>query len=243
MILAIDAGNSRVKWGCYENGTWSTMGAVAHAQIDSMATALQGTVVPQKIMISNVAGPQIQQAISAALEQFNTSPHWLKPTTICCGVTNGYEDPSRLGSDRWAALIGARREKSGPLLVVNAGTALTIDAMTAAGEFLGGLIVPGARLMMRSLTTGTAQAHATDGEFSQFPTNTTDAIYSGALNAALGAISRMREALAAHTGSSPTCVISGGAAAAMIPHLLSSPTREVSHLVLLGLAIISEAAD
>lgn len=242
MILAIDAGNSRVKWGCYEHGAWSAMGAIVHDQLDSMATALHEAAVPQKIIVSNVAGPQVQQNIASALEHFNVPPRWLKPANMCCGVTNGYDDPSRLGSDRWAALIGARHEKAGPLLVVNAGTALTIDAMTAAGEFLGGLIVPGPRLMMRSLTTGTAQAHAIDGEFSQFPTNTRDAIYSGALNAALGAISRMDEALAAHTGSSSTCVISGGAAAALIPRL-SSPTHEVPHLVLLGLAIIAEESD
>ena len=242
MILAIDAGNSRIKWGCYDGGAWSAMGAVAHDQMRLMAIALHGNVLPQKIIISNVAGPQIRQALSAALEQFNIPLRWLQPTKMCCGVTNGYADPSRLGSDRWAALIGARREKLGPLLVVNAGTALTIDAMTTTGEFLGGLIVPGMRLMMRSLTTGTAHAHATDGEFTQFPSNTTDAIYSGAMNAALGAISRMHEALAAETGSSPTCVISGGAATALIPYL-PAPTHEVPHLVLLGLATISEETD
>ena len=242
MILAIDAGNSRIKWGCYDNGAMSAIGAVAHDQIDTMATTLRGIATPSKMIVSNVAGGQVQQKISTALEHFIIQPHWLKATKTCCGVTNGYADPSQLGSDRWAALIGARREKSGSLLVVNAGTALTIDAMTATGEFLGGLIVPGMRLMMRSLTTGTAHAHAVDGAYAQFPSNTTNAVYSGALNAALGAIARMREALAAQAGAQPTCVISGGAAVALIPHL-PSPTHAVPHMVLLGLAIISEAMD
>lgn len=242
MILAIDAGNSRVKWGCYDNGAWSALNAVAHDQIDAMAVALRGITEPRKIVISNVAGPHTQQKISTALKHFDAPPHWLTSTKTCCGLTNGYADPSQLGSDRWAALIGARREKSGPLLVVNAGTALTIDAMNDAGEFLGGLIVPGVRLMMRSLTASTAHAHAVDGEFVQFPTSTTDAIYSGALNAALGAVTRMREALVARVGFTPTCVISGGAAVALVPHL-PSPTHEIPHLVLLGLAAISEAMD
>jgi type III pantothenate kinase len=240
MILAIDAGNSRVKWGCFDNGAWSATGAVARDDIDSMARALHGMPAPRKIVVSNVAGDQVQRKISATLAHFGVPLHRPWPTKLCCGVTNGYSDPSRLGSDRWAALIGARREKSGPLLVINAGTALTIDALTATGDFLGGLIVPGVRLMMRSLATGTAHAQATEGEFATFPTNTTDAIYSGALNAALGAIARMREALATHAGASPSCVISGGAAVALIPHL-PSPTHEVPHLVLLGLVTISEA--
>ncbi len=242
MILAVDAGNSRIKWGCYENGAWSITGAVGRAEIGLMATALREIPAPRKIVISNVAGVEVHDKIAEAVAHFEVAPHWPRPWKTCCGVTNGYADPSQLGNDRWAALIGARREQSGPLLVVNAGTALTIDALTAAGEFLGGLIVPGIRLMMRSLTTGTAHAHAAHGEFSQFPTNTLDAIYSGALNAALGAIERMRTALAVHAEASPTCIVSGGAAAALMAHL-APPTREAPHLVLLGLVTISEASN
>ncbi len=242
MILAIDAGNSRVKWGCFESGAWSITGAVARDEIDTLVTAFRGIAAPSKIVISNVAAPEVAQKISGAIANFSITPLWPRPEKNSGGVINGYADPRQLGSDRWAALIGARREQSGPVLVVNAGTALTVDAMTASGAFLGGLIVPGVRLMMQSLTHGTAQAHADHGEFSVFPTNTKDAIYSGALNAALGAIERMRTALGRHTGLTPTCVVSGGAAAALLPHL-TVPVRELPHVVLLGLVTIAEATN
>lgn len=242
MILAIDAGNSRIKWGCFAAGEWLNEGAIAHGDIDSLRAALGNVTAPRKIIISNVAGVLVQQRLSTALEQFSVPPHWIASEKACAGVTNGYAQPSQLGSDRWAALIGARRESNGPVLVVNAGTALTIDAMNPAGDFLGGLIVPGIRLMMRSLTTGTAHAHAAHGEFAALPTNTLDAIYSGALNAALGAITRMRDALAARTGAEPINIVSGGAAAALIAHL-PPPTREVPRLVLQGLVAIAEVMD
>ena len=241
MILAVDAGNSRIKWGYYENGVWSITDAIEHTAIDSLAVTWQRVPAPEQIVISNVAGAEVQRKLSVALSHFAVAPHWLKPEQQRCGVTNGYAVPSQLGSDRWAALIGARREESGPALVVNVGTALTIDAMTANGQFLGGLIAPGIRLMMQALTTGTAHAHAEHGEFAPFPTNTMDAIYSGALNAALGSIKRMSDALATHADVLPVCIVSGGAASALISHL-PPPTREIPNLVLLGLVTIAEAS-
>jgi type III pantothenate kinase len=242
MILAIDAGNSRIKWGCFENGRWSITGAVEHDEIDSLESMFREFEKPSKIVVSNVAGPDVAQKIADAIAKFSIGPLWPRPDKNGGGVFNGYADSNKLGSDRWAALIGARREQSGPVLVVNAGTALTIDAMTPSGEFLGGLIVPGVRLMMQSLTQGTAHARASHGEFSVFPTNTRDAIYSGALNAALGAIERMRAALGRHTNQLAACIVSGGAAAVLLPHL-SPPIREVPHLVLLGLVTIAEATN
>lgn len=241
MILALDAGNSRIKWGCYENGNWLKTGVLAHAEIESLQSILSGLPKPQKIVVSNVAGADTHAGIEAAIAQFGTTAIWPKPSERACGVSNGYDDPSQLGSDRWAALIGARREQAGAVLVVNAGTALTIDTLTQRGAFLGGLILPGIGMMMRALTTGTAHAHAIYGDFSTFPTKTRDAVYSGAVNAALGAIERMRAALAAK-GTSPTCVITGGAAPALLPHL-ALPAREIPQLVLLGLATIAEATD
>ena len=242
MILALDAGNSRIKWGCFEHGNWLNAGAVARDEIDTLKSVLSEISNPRKIVVSNVAGVEIHRKINEAIGHFGINAEWPKPAKQCCGVTNGYEVPHQLGSDRWAALIGARSQQPGSVLVVNAGTALTIDTLTANGQFLGGLILPGIGMMLRALTAGTAHAHAAYGEFSKFPTKTTDAIYSGAINAALGAIERMRTVLADHSGSQPTCVHSGGAAPALSPHL-AAPVREVPHLVLFGLVTMAEAMD
>lgn len=241
MILAIDAGNSRIKWGCYQGGDWLLTGAAENDKPDSLTSAWAAISTPEKIVISNVAGERMHRDLSRLLACYPTQPQWIAPERERCGVKNSYADAAKLGSDRWAALIAARRMQHGPVVVVNAGTALTVDALTQNGEFLGGLIVPGIRLMMRALTTGTAHAHALRGEFTAFPVNTLDAIYSGAVNAAVGSIDRVAAFLSAREGSAASCIVSGGAAQAVISHL-TTPAQEVRHLVLLGLVAIAESA-
>ncbi|MEO6022096.1 MAG: type III pantothenate kinase [Burkholderiales bacterium] len=239
MILAIDAGNTRVKWGCHEQGKWLETGVVAHSDVTQLAAKWRSFPSPDWIMISNVAGEGMQRSLAQLLGEFSAQPIWVKPERERAGVKNSYDDPRRLGSDRWCALIAAGQVQPGPVLVANAGTALTVDALTAKGEFIGGLIVPGLRLMLQSLTTGTAHAHASHGEFNVFPTNTLDAIYSGAMQAALGSIERMATALAAREKHPVSCIMSGGAANLLLPHL-SVPVREVKHLVLQGLIVLAE---
>jgi type III pantothenate kinase len=240
MILAIDAGNSRVKWGGFANGDWIATGAAAHRELQLLTRAMAGMPSPEKIVISNVAGERVRRSLLELLANAPVSPEWVASERERCGVRNGYADPAKLGSDRWAALIAAHRLQLGPVLVVNAGTALTVDAITQRGEFLGGLIVPGIALMMQALTTGTAHAHARQGEFARFPVNTLDAIYSGAINATVGSIERMSAALSARTGTPAHYIVSGGAAAALMPHL-DPQTIEVKHLVLQGLVTIAES--
>jgi type III pantothenate kinase len=156
-----------------------------------------------------------------------------------CGVRNGYAQPQRLGSDRWAALIAAWHDVRGACLVVNCGTATTVDALSIEGEFLGGLILPGLDMMLRSLATGTAQLDETQGSLKDFPLNTADAIYSGAISATLGAIERQFLLLRSREVRA-RCVLSGGASAKVMLHL-SMQFDHVDNLVLRGLQIIGES--
>ncbi len=238
MILAIDAGNSRIKWGCHADGGWVSTGTAAYDELRLLSNAL-AVIAPDRIVISNVAGERIRGDISGLLARFPAQPQWITAGRERCGVKNGYADPAQLGSDRWAALVAAHRLQHAPVVVVNAGTALTVDALTEHGEFLGGLIVPGIKLMMRALTTGTAHAHALQGEFAAFPVNTLDAIYSGAINAAVGSIERSVAGLSAREGSTASCIVSGGAARVLLPYLGASAI-EVKHLVLEGLVALAE---
>jgi type III pantothenate kinase len=154
------------------------------------------------------------------------------------GVTNGYRDARQLGSDRWAALVAAHAADKGDKLVVNAGTALTIDALTADGHFLGGLIVPGPALMRRSLDRGTAGLRLTEGDFREFPTSTSEAITSGSVQACVGAIERMRGLMAARGHSTVRVLLSGGAAGELASHL-PLPHGIHENLVLDGLVLIA----
>ena len=185
-VLVIDAGNTRIKWGTHDGAHWLMQSWVDTARAAQLKRALAGAPPLRAVVVSNVAGAAVREKILQILP----------PTPAQCGVRNGYDHPAQLGCDRWAALIGARRLYGGPAVIVNAGTALTVDALAGDGVFVGGMIVPGAELMRKALAGHTAALKLQPGKFSFFPNTTGDAIMSGAINALAGAIERMARFLA-----------------------------------------------
>jgi len=240
LILAIDAGNSRVKWGLYHQNDWLAQGSVSNTKLAELPAQLAEHPIPEKVIISNVAGPSMARALEKLLCSGPQITHWVTPQQEQCGVRNGYLKPNQLGSDRWAALIAARHRLSSACVVVSSGTALTVDALTADGHFLGGFIVPGLRLLERTLAENTAAISLEAGRFHAFPDNTADACHSGALAALSGAVERMRRQLTQESGSECPCLISGGDAPLLLP-LLASPILHVENLVLEGLIRIAQS--
>lgn len=238
MILAVDAGNSRTKWGLHDGRGWRGQGVAGNSAIARLADDWDALEAPRAIIVCNVAGAAIQTALENALARWPVTPYWAKPQASQCGVTNRYA-PEQLGPDRWAALIGARRRFAGACLVVNAGTAITVDALTREGIFLGGLILPGLDLVRAALAQGTAGIGAGNGSFARFPANTADAVYSGALQAAAGAIERMASELEQAEAGACTLALSGGSAAQLMP-LLNRQATLVDNLVLEGLIVIAQ---
>ena len=231
MIVAIDAGNTRIKWGVHDGAAWVAQGALPTADTASLAMVCANWPQGARLVASNVAGEAVGAAIRDALAGRAAAPLWLRPGDEACGVRNGYDQPGRLGADRWAALIGARGRVAGDCLVVCTGTATTVDWLAADGVFRGGLILPGFELMRRSLALNTAQLPLADGRVSREPRNTMDAIVSGSLYAQVGAIERRFAEIAA---ADAVCLLTGGAAQCMTPHL-NIPFRLVDNLVLDGL--------
>lgn len=241
MLLAIDAGNTRVKWGVHDGRAWVATGMVATAAAATLATAWAAAPRAHRAIASNVAGAAVAQQLAEACAGRSLPLQAIQSVASQLGVTNGYREPSQLGSDRWAGLVAAHHALAGHKLVVNAGTALTIDALYADGRFMGGLIVPGPALMRSSLDRGTAGLRLTEGAFEPFPRGTPDAITSGALQACAGAIARMRDAMAQHGSAPERIVLSGGAAAELAPHLpMASSVHQ--NLVLDGLVLIATRA-
>ncbi len=238
VVLAIDAGNTRVKWALRDGDAWIASGAVATGDAAQLGAAWEALPPPESAIASNVAGPAVEAALAAACEARAVPLTVIRSRSSQLGVVNGYDHPGQLGADRWAALIAAHALGGGAKLVVNAGTALTIDALEGDGHFVGGLIVPGPALMRRALDRGTAGLRLTEGAFDPFPRSTPDAITSGALQACAGAIGRMREALARRAGASVRVVLSGGAAGEIAPHL-PMPAAIHENLVLDGLLAIA----
>jgi type III pantothenate kinase len=237
-VLAIDAGNTRLKWGIHDGHRWTASGAVPTGEAATLAETWRAAPPVGSAIASNVAGPEVQAALNGALARAGTALLFIQSRREQLGVVNGYRDPGQLGSDRWAALIAAHRAEPGHKLVVNAGTALTVDALTADGQFLGGLIVPGPELMRRSLDQETAGLRQTEGAFHDFPQSTPDAITSGAVQACAGAIARMRDAMSARGTPPGRIILSGGAAAQIASHLPLAFTLN-ENLVLDGLLLIA----
>jgi type III pantothenate kinase len=227
-FLAIDIGNTRLKWAQYAHprpgAALVAQGAVFLETIDDLAEKeWPGLTAPQSMLGCCVAGDGVKRRVEEQLELWHQlEPAWVVSSAHACGVTNGYDHPGRLGVDRWVALIGARhhvlaRGVPRPALVVMVGTAVTVDALDASGRFLGGLILPGFGLMLRALEMGTAGLKAPTGEAVDFPTNTSDALMSGGADAIAGAVERMHRKLQKRTGQEPLRIMTGGAAVKLGP--------------------------
>ena len=227
-FLAIDIGNTRLKWAQYASpqagASLLRQGAVFLETIDDLAeNEWRQLVPPASVLGCVVAGEGVKRRVQEQLELWDLTPGWVVSSHHACGVTNGYDHPSRLGVDRWVALIGARQRvlalpgEPRPALVVMVGTAVTVDALDATGRFLGGLILPGFGLMLRALEMGTAGLKTPTGEVVNFPTNTSDALMSGGADAIAGAVERMHRKLLAHAGQAPVLLMTGGAAVKLAP--------------------------
>ena len=230
MILCIDSGNSRIKWGVHGEGRWLEAGIVEHADTDRLGSLTRRLPPATRIMLANVAGDAALARIRLALAARWRELREVKSAPAAGGVINLYEDPARLGVDRWCALLGARSLTSAACVVVMAGTATTIDSLDGGGRFLGGFILPGFDLMRRSLARDTAALPLAEGKYCAWPRCTDDAITSGCVEAQVGAIERA----VARLGNGATCLLSGGAAVVIGEHL-GIPHRRVDNLVLEGL--------
>lgn len=232
MILVLDCGNSRLKWGLHGGRRWLARGALGAGELEGLADCLRSLPRPAQAVACNVAGERVGAMVAAAVAALGVPLRWVESQCAGHGVRNLYDEPRQLGADRWAALVGARALHRGACLVVCAGTATTVDVLDAEGNFQGGLILPGVELMRRALAEHTARLPLAEGKFAELPRNTLDAIVSGCLQAQLGAIERMFERVAA--APEAICLVSGGGAELLFG-LLRLPKRRVEDLVLEGL--------
>ena len=248
-ILVIDVGNSRMKWGLRGAGGWMVRGITPNSEIGALALRdWHNLPRPARAVGVNVAGEASRVRVEAQLARWRLVPEWLVASESACGVTNRYARPAQLGADRWASLVAAwgrstATESLPPAcVVVNAGTAVTIDALDVEGVFHGGLILPGMRLMLQALAENTAGLRIPAGIFSAFPDNTADALYSGAMRAICGAIELMRHEIDPNPAN-VRCYLAGGAATEIAAHL-DPPVEIVEDLVLEGvLALAGETRD
>jgi type III pantothenate kinase len=238
-ILLVDIGNSRIKWVLNRDGQPLAQGAHLLAEAESFAAAVRNLAQPERVIACNVTGQHGVNALHAAIQHLGVAPQWIKATQRAYGVSNCYASPDKLGPDRWAALVAAHAMGLGEALVISLGTAMTVDWLRANGEFAGGMIVPGLRLMREALAQGTSGVGYQQGTSGDFACNTADAVETGLALALLGAVRQARQNVLDATGQAPVCLITGGDGE-WLASLLDFPVVLVPNLVLRGLALMAD---
>ncbi len=249
--LLFDVGNTRLKWGVLNDGRITRSGSVGRDTIAKKGVSTLARRLPRSVdtaFASNVAGASFGAKLSGFVGlHCDVELRFARPEREGHGVSNAYRRPRSLGADRWAALIGARSQSKSALCIVDAGSAITIDAMDRHGQHLGGQIIPGLHLMYRSLVANT------DGINGQrirsfnpgpglkiFADSTERAVQAGALNSVCGAIERA-VATMRRERMRPKVFVTGGGAGPILeqlgPGFIHRP-----HLVLEGLAAMLEGS-
>jgi len=254
MILLLDVGNSFIKWAWLEP-TWlkrqqkalpllNNADECLHAG-EELTSALDEAwselPKPDHVWISNVAGERIQIAIQAWIQA-----HWKCPVSVASTesrsgkVINAYAQPSQMGVDRWLGLLAANASGEGPRAVIDCGSAITVDAINATGQHLGGLILPGLKMMRDSLYSkadGVAKTDTTEPIPGMlFANNTSTAVDVGCHYSVVAFIERVINDMNKEMGAELICILTGGDAEEVLP-LLSSKVEHNALLVLQGLAI------
>ena len=234
-----DLGNTRLKWMRADVGVAH---ALAHADaVDPLDAAFADIRNGDHCWIASVASPARTAAIASALDRRGAKLTRATTRGACAGVRIAYADPSRLGVDRFLALIAAHARAPGAALIVSVGTAMTIDLLDADGMHRGGLIAPSPTLMRAALARRAPQLPVDGGEVMDFASDTADALASGAIGSARALISHSLRAARRRLDAPPTLLITGGGADALCDGWRVRAER-VPDLVLRGLRVYAHAA-
>ncbi|MBS0320659.1 MAG: type III pantothenate kinase [Proteobacteria bacterium] len=244
MILCLDVGASRMKWGLAGPNGWVQQGVVGNADIGTLILRdWQAMPRPSRVVGANTAGEAQRVRIEGQLARWRANIEWIRPRAEGGGVVNEYAKPATLGADRWAALVAAyrrtrRRHPDGaPAVVIDAGTSITVDALTADGHFRGGLLLPGLQAMLGALAEAAPTARLAGGAWREWPQTDADGAMTGVIDAACGAIEHLRTRADPAPGA-VRCYLAGGAAREIAPHL-AAPVELVDNLVLEGVLALA----
>ena len=231
-----DLGNTRLKCAPLDDhGHIGDMLAIEHDGAD-LAVAIERLPMQSADVayVASVAAAGLRLTLLQALAARCSRISIACTTRRWGGLQVAYADPSRLGVDRFLAMLAVHADASAPTLVCGVGTALTIDLLDVDGRHLGGRIAPSPTLMREALHGRASQLPSANGEYREFADDTLDALASGCQGAALGLIERSLQQAGRELGQAPALVLHGGGAAALASHLPHA--RLAPALVLEGLA-------
>jgi type III pantothenate kinase len=247
--LLVDIGNSRVKWATLGGATLGQQMAASYAGWTEQQWRMELFAEPgiDEVFAASVSAAPLAALDAAARLATGRPAVFASTSREAGGVRNAYREPQLLGVDRWLAVIAGHAATGGACCIADVGTAATFDSVTGSGEHLGGFIIPGPDLMVRSLHRGTADLSnhaAASGVSGDAPLadNTRDAIERGCRLAVAALIDRGVADVRSRLRETPVLLLTGGAASVVAP-LLVSPATLVPDLVLRGLAVLAVAGS
>ena len=242
ICLQLDVGNSSAKWRLLEDGAVLSRGRYISDDANTRRELLGSSPEVDEIWVSSVAGGDDEAELSGMLQQQWDVAPWFARTPAATGaLRNSYSDPTRMGVDRWLAMLGARERCSKRFCVVDVGSALTIDLVSASGQHEGGYIIPGPALMERALLLDTDRVRfAEDVSYDLTPgVSTAEAVRHGI---ALAQVGSMVAVLDACQDESPLLFFCGGGGHTLM-NLLGRGGEHVPDLVFEGLALMAESSS
>lgn len=247
MNLLLDIGNTALRWCLKAPGRpLEGVQSVRHdggVPLDLLA-AWEGLEAPSRVLLANVGGADVGAAIERVVRAYwGLRSEAVATRADCRGVRIAYADPARFGVDRWLALLAARARTRDAVLVMDAGTAVTYDALLATGVHLGGQILPGIAMIRAALLSGTRlppvdPAAATDVA-GLWAVDTSETLAAGG-SIALAALAERLLADLAERSAGPAELLVTGGDGERIAEIIGRPSTLAPNLVLEGLALLVE---
>jgi type III pantothenate kinase len=237
--LQLDVGNSGAKWRLVGDGRVLQRGRYAPGDSASRESLLNCSETVEQILVSSVAVADTEDELAELLVgQWGVQPWFARTPARTGGLINSYAEPGRMGVDRWLAMLGARERFEGRLCVIDAGSALTIDLVSAAGEHEGGYIIPGPVLMERALLLDTDRVRFEEAaDYALEPgASTAEAVRHGIALAQAGAVYLVLE----RTAREPQTLVFCGGGGEMLRNLLGRGGELEPDLVFEGLEIMAD---
>jgi type III pantothenate kinase len=238
MILEVDVGNTRIKWRCLQDGIVQARGAVPQSELDEWANTIGREYSPEMIRIACVGARGVVEELSHWASEWGCEFLEAQTTKEVAGVRCGYDDPFSMGVDRWLAVVAAYRQFGQACVVVDVGSAVTVDLVNNSGQHLGGYIVPGFSMMRQSLFQGTDKVKVVQIDSTDIGPgiSTSEAVSHGGLLMVKAMVEQAAENLS-DMGEPVQIVVTGGDAGRLVT-VLSGTISHVPELVMDGLGVV-----